>query len=190
MLAKTRSKLTHKALPVFCFTLSLWLAALVIDGVILPKIKSIVINRKKIEDYERLMHDEYGKKILIEQMQKDNHILARRIRRLNWKFAPAYDLSQALQMVYDLAWQNKKEVVTFNRTEFLSENIEKGLGEHQVLIELTTTFPVLVEFVSQLERMPQIISVERIALTLNKESKLQVKMLLTFIINMKGPQGE
>ena len=110
------------------------------------------------------------------------------LTRLYSRVAPAQNPSAAsadLSGILQLLIQRAKEAdIRFVKMEPIEETQRKG-QEYPVVLEMTTSYESLGRFVSSLEEMPRQLSVDRLAITAQKNG-LDVRILVTCFLRKAG----
>jgi Tfp pilus assembly protein PilO len=95
------------------------------------------------------------------------------------------DLSGLLQMLFDIAWQHE---IKIDKTTPQSEVAGNEVVRYPIVLEMNTSYHQLGNFISSLERIPHILRIDRLALTLEKTGNIKAHMRVTCFANRTGEQ--
>lgn len=167
-------------------SISLLISTILIKSVVLPIwVKNIGIN-KQIKEYSILVDDSKNNTILKKEILKKQKLLEEKHTNLSSGMADASDLSALLQLIFDKAWKNN---IRFDKTTPQEMVTTKTSINYPVLLELTTEYNKLGTFISSLEAMPQIMRVERVAVTAKGSNKVSAIMMVTCFLSKDSIGG-
>jgi Tfp pilus assembly protein PilO len=140
------------------------------------------IVRKEVSLYKTLIdgsseYEEFKNEIKDKQTQ-----LEKKHTELTQGLADPQDLSGLLQMIFDKAWDAD---IRFDKTVPQKETQGKDYMHYPVLLEMSTTYKSLGKFVSSLERMPQIVRVDRVAMSAKDNETISARMLITCFLRLQ-----
>lgn len=112
---------------------------------------------------------------LKQQLNLTGEQLSQRKEALSEDLVQADDISGLLQMLIQRA---KLADIAFVKMQPLAERRMDDYSEYPVELELITSYLSLGQLVASLESVPQMIRLERMALTVTKGNKLEVRLLV------------
>lgn len=139
----------------------------------------VAARRAEAERYRMLIENSGNYRELRTRIEEKQHALEARLDTLTAGLRDAQDLSGLLQMIFDKAFEAGLRI---DRTEPQGEEEGKDFIKYPVIIEASTTYHRLGAFVSSLERMPQVIRVERLSLASSKNN-VDARLLVTCFVS-------
>lgn len=165
---------------------ALLFSAFIIKSVALPILVKNVGTSKQIKEYSVLVDDSKNNTILKKEILKKQKLLEEKHTNLSSGMADASDLSALLQLIFDKAWKNN---IRFDKTTPQQMITTKTSINYPVLLELTTEFNKLGTFISSLEAMPQIMRVERVAVSAKGRGKVLAILMVTCFLSKDSIGG-
>ena len=169
-------------MPFFFAVVCLFLSTLLFRYALVPVWQSGETVRKEVDLYKTLIdgsseYDEFKKEI------KEKHReLEKKHTALTQGLADPHDLSGLLQMIFDKAYQVD---IRFDKTIPQQETRGTDYIHYPVLLEMTTNYTSLGKFISSLERMPQIVRVDRVAITAKNNEEISARILITCFLQLQ-----
>lgn len=136
----------------------------------------------EVARYEQLLGEARDYEVLKERMREHHNRLQARVAELTEGMGDPEDLSSLLQMIYDKAWSAGVRITS---TKPQSEQRRDDYLHYPVILQFETDFASLGAFVSSVERSPQIMRLERLALDVNRGGTLEVAMKITCFLKEK-----
>jgi Tfp pilus assembly protein PilO len=175
MHGKTVRIISAVIVPALVFSCASLTAAALLRYFIAPGLVSLSSQRAQTAWYKRLVSekDQYHSLtgILIEK--KDD--LLKKIEQSQCQPVFAPDLPSLLQLLIAKA---KQADIRFVKMEPQAEATRSRDGSYPVILEMTTAFASLGRFVSSLEQLPQVLRIDRLAVT-EEKAGLDVRILVT-----------
>ncbi|MBN1982590.1 MAG: type 4a pilus biogenesis protein PilO [Chitinivibrionales bacterium] len=176
MLAHIKRTITIEIFALTALSVSLCIATAGCRYFLLPALHSMQKTRLEVIRYKELIsgtsqHDALKKEIWTRQKQLEQKHTA-----LTQGLADPRNLSGMLQLIFDKAWEAK---IKMDKTIPQDEVKKKDIVLHPVILEMTTNFGNLGTFVSLLEKIPQAIRIDRVALTAQEGGLMKARILVT-----------
>lgn len=186
--------MTNKILDIFkkeyivfaLFSLSLLISVFITRNVTLPLLIGNINTSAKIKEYSLLVDDSKNNTILKTEILKKQELLEKKHTLLSSGMADASDLSALLQLIFDKAWKND---IRFDKTTPQLMITTKTSIHYPVVLELTTSYKKLGGFISSLEALPQIMRVERVAITAKGREKVSAILMVTCFLSKESYGG-
>ncbi len=186
--------MTNKVLDIFrkeyiafsLFSLSLLISVFIIKSLVLPLLTNNINTSVKIKEYSVLVDDSKNNTILKAEIIKKQEMLEKKHTLLSSGMADASDLSALLQLIFDKAWKND---IRFDKTTPQPMITTKTSIHYPVILELTTSYKKLGSFISSLEALPQIMRVERVAITAKGREKVSAILMVTCFLSKDSYGG-
>jgi type IV pilus assembly protein PilO len=136
--------------------------------------------RTEARRYHTLIENSDNYRELRSRIEAKREALNQRLDTLTAGLRDAHDLSGLLQMIFDKAYEAGMRI---DRTEPQREESGKDFVKYPVILETTTTYHRLGAFVSSLEKMPQVVRVERLSLVSSRGGDVHAKLLVTCFVS-------
>ncbi len=182
MYAFIKRAIEKELLSITALAMAMFVFTAILRYSIVPGWQRNVSIRREVAKYESLIRrdTEYNElKNAIRQRQK---LLEQKHTELTQGLADPHDLSGLLQMIFDKAWDAD---IRFDRTIPQPESRGKDYIHYPVLLEMTTSFGSLGKFITSLERIPQIVRVDRVALSALKDGQVHARVLITCFLSLQ-----
>jgi Tfp pilus assembly protein PilO len=173
----------REILPVAALVFSIFIFTVIARVVILPVWLTGSADRTKVFRYRTLISGQTDYEELKKEIREKQALLEKKHTNLTEGLADPRDLSGLLQMIVDKAWNAD---IRFDKIIPQHEVRGEDYIHYPVLLEMQTNFNSLGKFISSLERMPQIVSVDRVAMTAKNGTSIQGLILITCYLNKKG----
>ena len=169
-------------IPSIVLVLSLFLCTMLLRYAIIPNIEHSVVLGDELTRYKTLTQgdDKYNK--LKDEIRDKQKALEKKHTELTKGLADPHDLSGLLQMIFDKALEAE---IRFDKTVPEQEVKGKDYIHYPVLLEMTTTYNRLGKFISSLENIPQIVRVNRVAITAKDDENIHCRVLITCFLSLK-----
>lgn len=176
-------KLTFEA-PLVLFTCgTLLIAVLLTRFLLLPTVQEITRNQVELRHYTTLISSESGYATLKNELRKKLELLESRLSSNNGEKNTPADLSSFLETLIAVA---KKADIRFVRMQPQTESHDRDFTLSPVLLELTTTYHALGQFIAELEKLPHLFTVTRLAISASRGGNCEVKLLATCLVPGDG----
>ncbi|MBN1577904.1 MAG: type 4a pilus biogenesis protein PilO [Chitinispirillaceae bacterium] len=152
---------------------------------ILPQITRFIVNKKEQARYKTLISSENGYRQIKQEITDKIELLRNRLAPLPKQKTASRDLGGYLEMLIAVA---RKNDIRFVRIQPQDEEQAADRILCPVMLVLTTTYHELGRFITALEKLPNLFSVDRLAMEATAEGKCDVKLLVTCLIPMKNKQ--
>ncbi len=182
MYTSVKRTIEKELIPFSVITVSFFLLTALIRYAIVPFWSGASAVRNEVFRYKRLIKakDEYVElKNIIREKHKD---LEKKHTELTHGLGDPNDLSGLLQMIFDKAWESG---IRFDKTLPKKEFRGPDYVHYPIMLEMTTTYNSLGKFIASLERMPQIVRVNRVAITSKNNELISVHILITCFLALK-----
>lgn len=182
MYASIKRTVTKERLPFFILVVCFFLFSFIVQIAVVPIWQSGETVRREVSLYKTLIDgsSEYDKfKNEIKEKQKE---LEKKHTKLTQGLADPHDLSGLLQMIFDKAYEVD---IRFDKTIPQQETKGKDYIHYPVLLEMVTKYTALGKFISSLERMPQIVRIDRVAISAKDKETVSARMLITCFLQLQ-----
>lgn len=176
------NKIKEEAIPIFALGISFFLTAGCIHYLIIPQYILVKSDMKKVFDYEKLISSETGYTDLKSKINMDILHIRGKIKQFTGVPLEANDISSFLEILIDKA---KAAEISFVRMQPQTETVGQDFTLLPVLLEFSTTYHALGQFLSSLERLPHMFRVNRLAIEAKDGGKLDIKLLITCSIPLR-----
>ncbi|MBD3314610.1 MAG: type 4a pilus biogenesis protein PilO [Chitinivibrionales bacterium] len=143
----------------------------------------VMAKRAEAQRYQRLIANSGNYRELRTRIEEKRDALELRLDTLTSGLRDARDLSGLLQMIFDKAFEAGLRI---DRTEPQEEETGRDFVKYPVVLETSTTYHRLGAFISSLEKMPQVIRVERLSLDSSRGGGVEAKLLVTCFVSKEG----
>ncbi len=141
-----------------------------------PQWQSAFLQHQKAIRYKESISKENTYSGVKKELDAQRMQLQKRLNMLTSGFTDPKDLSALLQTIFDKAW---KYGLKFERTEPQAEKKQGLYTYYPIIFDLSSDYQSLAGFVSELERLPHMFHVDRIAMAATKNGYIQTKLLIT-----------
>lgn len=179
MYAKIIEFLKRESFTIFIVCTAIFLIIAGTIHFVLPSYNSMLQNRHKLSSYHDLTSSKDGYSRIKQEIEKKNVILRERVNTLSTSATDSRDLSFYLEMLISKATMSD---IQFVKMQPQTETKTSDFTLSPVVIDLTTTYHALGQFISSIERLPHIFKVERLAMESKNSGKLETKILVTCYI--------
>ena len=175
--------IVREVLPVTTLVFSILIFTIIARFIILPVWLTGSADRSNVFRYKALISGQTDYEELKKEIRQKQTLLEKKHTNLTEGLADPRDLSGLLQMIVDKAWNAD---IRFNKIIPQQEVRGKDYIHYPVELEMQTNFNSLGKFISSLERMPQIVSVDKVAITAINGTSIQGLILITCYLSKKG----
>ena len=182
MYAFIKRVIDKELIPSLVLVLSLFLCTVLVRYAVIPNVKRSVIVGGELSRYKALIQGDEKYNKLKNEIRDKQKALEKKHIELTQGLADPHDLSGLLQMIFDKAWGAE---IRFDKTVPQQEVKGKDYIHYPVLLEMTTTFNSLGKFISSLENIPQIVRVNRVAISARDDENIHVRVLITCFLSLK-----
>lgn len=182
MYTSVKRTIEKELIPFTTLVLSFFIFTVLLRYVVVPcRLRGAEV-RREVFKYKKLIRGSSEYDELKNEIREKQKCLEKKHTELTQGLADPHDLSGLLQMIFDKAWEAD---IRFDKTIPQQEVRGKDYIHYPVLLEMTTTYYSLGEFISSLERMPQIVNVERIAITAKSSETVHARVLITCFLGIQ-----
>jgi Tfp pilus assembly protein PilO len=182
MPAPTFKRLTAEAPLLLTIGVASLLMATIIRFVIIPGYLNIYTLQKENKHYQELISSESGYTAIKQEITGKIDTLTKRITPVEDRKETTTDLSGFLETLIAVG---RKADIRFVRMQPQEESVTKDFRLNPVMLALTTTYHELGQFITELEKLPHLFRVERLALSASKTGKCDVNLLITCLIPLE-----
>ncbi|MBN1309425.1 MAG: type 4a pilus biogenesis protein PilO [Chitinispirillaceae bacterium] len=172
-------KLTREAPLALVAGIALLFIAALLRFALLPQIDRLILNRRELTRYRTLISSENNYREIKQEITNKIKLLRNRLAPLPKQKKDSGDLSGYLETLIDVA---RKHNIRFGRIQPQDEMHTADFDFYPVLLVLTTSYHELCRFITALEKLPTLFSVDRLAMDAASEGKCDIKLLVTCII--------
>lgn len=182
MYAAIKRTIVKERIALFVLVVCFFLFTLIVRYAVVPTWQSGETVRKEVSLYKNLIdgsseYDEFKNEI--KEKQKE---LEKKHTELTQGLADPHDLSGLLQMIFDKAYEVD---IRFDKTIPQQETKGTDYIHYPVLLEMTTNYTSLGKFISSLERMPQIVRIDRVAISAKSKETVSARVLITCFLQLQ-----
>lgn len=176
MLIRIKRTLTAELLALTCLCVSLCLSLAGMRYLLLPRLTTIVALRQEVARYSTLITGSTQYDELKNEIRQKQKLLEQKHTLITQGLADPRDLSSLLQLIFDKAWESR---IKLDKTTPQEEVRTKESLQYPLVLELTNSYTNFGTFISALEKIPQIVRIERVAVTALDAGQIQAKLLVT-----------
>jgi Tfp pilus assembly protein PilO len=173
-------KLKNEAIPLLTLCTAVFIAVLALKLLTIPLYTNLEATNREVNQYRNLISSENGYlkiqsniQMMIKQLEKELSLFS------GSSTSNPNDLSAFLELLIDKA---RASEIRFIKMQPMPESESIDYSQSPVLLELSTSYHALGQFLSSLEKLPHMFRIDRISLEVNKTNALDVKILVTCLI--------
>ncbi len=156
------------------------ITAVLLRYAIIPELNSLSDNIHQYTTVNELISSEAGFSKIVDQIKKKNNAVQKKLLSLIGNTSEnAHDLSGFLETLINKA--NSSDI-RFIKIEPLAETQNQDFKISPIVLNFTSTYNALGQFVSSVENIPQMYKVDRLFLEAKSDGKVGVKMMVTCFI--------
>ena len=172
-------KLVNEAPILLIVGIACLLVTVVFRFVFIPGYQQIHTLKKEYRHYQDQISSESGYKEIKLKITGKIDTLTARIAPETEQKDTATDLSGYLEKLIAVG---RKADIRFVRMQPQEESVTRDYRLNPVMLALTTTYHELGQFITELEKLPNLFRVDRLALSASETGKCDVKLLVTCLI--------
>jgi len=177
-------KLKRETIPLVMLSIAVFLTALVLRYLIIPTYLELKRGRLELNNYLTMISSENGYQTIKNEIMEKTRLLQNRVDTIAGTFSnESRDLSSFLELLISKA---RASDIRFVKMQPQPETRNDDFRFFPVLLEVTTTYHALGQFLSSLEKLPYMFRVDRLALEALSESSIDGKILITCLIPITG----
>ena len=146
---------------------------------IVPMFGTMMKRHAELDHYQTIISSENGYKLLKKEITDKIDTLNARLIPLPEQKNIGADPGSYLETLIAVA---RKSEVRFARMQPQEERRSDDLIYYPILLNLTSTFHELGQFITSLEKMPSLFSVDRLGIEATENGKCDVRLLVTCLI--------
>ncbi|MBD3320882.1 MAG: type 4a pilus biogenesis protein PilO [Chitinivibrionales bacterium] len=183
MVTKVKDNISNELPALLAVSIALFLFLYGLGYLVFPLWGSISRKRAEIKQYKRLLSSSNGYAAIKASINEKHIQLEKKLKNISTGFADPRDFSALLQMLITRA---DAAGIRFVRMEPEEEQREKDYILYPVVLEMSTTYNSLGQFVSSLEGMPQLVSVERLGIAAGEGQKITATIRVTCFLRPRA----
>ncbi len=168
--------------PFSALILAVFVSSVLVRYAIVPDWLQNATIRKEVRKYQTLIRRTTEYDELKNAIREKQQMLEKKHTELTQGLADPHDLSGLLQMIFDKAWEVD---IRFDKTIPQTEVRGADYIYYPVLLEMRTSYNSLGKFLASLERMPQIVRVDRVAITATTEKNIYARLRITCFLSLQ-----
>ena len=180
-------KLIQEAPLFFIVTTALLVVLSLFRYSILPLYQNAVIQNKELRRYRALISSESGYALIKKEIGEKIELLKGKLQPLPEHKNITSDPSTFLETLITVA---RETDIRFVRLQPQTESQTEDYKLYPVLLDFTTSFHTLGQFISSIEKLPHMYRVNRLGITTAKGGKCVVKLLITCLIPLDNNNSE
>ncbi len=186
MYSTIKRTIEKEYIPLAMFIASLCICSVLMLYVFLPLWQESAINKRELVMYQSLIEGTSEYEQLKNEIRDKQKLLEEKHTELTQGMADPHDLSGLLQMIFDKAWAAD---IRFDKTLPQKESRGRDYIYYPVNLEMTTTYNNFGSFIASLERLPQIVRVDRTEIKSLPGETITAKMLITCFLSLHNREG-
>lgn len=181
-------KLINEAPVLFIASSALFLVLTLFRYVIIPQYYQFTMLQKEHTRYRERISSESDYALIKEEITDKIAILENKLHSSGTTSSMPHDAGSFLEELISVA---RKADIRFVKMQPQEESRSEEYTYYPVLLDLTTTYHALGQFLSSLEMLPHLYRVDRLAINTVPTGKCSVKLLITSLIpqNSIDPVG-
>ena len=173
--------------PLLCaFTAIGALCILLVHSVVVPLYGTVLQREDEFNHYQSIISSENGYQLLKNEISVKIDTLENRLAPVPEQKKVTADPGSYLELLIDIG---RASDVRFARIQPQEERQVDDITRYPVVLTLTTTYHELGQFVALLEKMPNLFSVDRIAIQVTNDRRCSVRLLVTCLIPKETGNG-
>ena len=172
-------KLTNEIPMLFIGSSALFLVLTLFRYVIIPQYYQFTLLQKEHTRYRERISSESDYALIKEGITNKIGILENKLRTSGATTSMPHDAGSFLEELISVA---RKADIRFVKMQPQEESRTEEYTFYPVLLDLTTTYHALGQFLSSLEKLPHLYRVNRVAINTARNGKCSVKLLITSLI--------
>jgi Tfp pilus assembly protein PilO len=182
MHAKNPQGVGATAVAALVFSLAMLCALATTRFIAKPQWESFFRNTSRLTEIKKNLHNKNGLDSIAQFLALQQDSLASKFATLK-QFEETKDLPGALRMIIEKA---NAAGIQFVKMQPRSEGGAGKAGAYPVILEMNASYNSLGHFISLLEAAPQMLRIERLAVTVGNKATLDIKLQLTCFLNKNG----
>lgn len=176
-------KLKREAIPLVVFSAAVFTTALSLRYLIIPSYLDLQSKRQELKNYLTMISSENGYQTIKNEIMVKTRLLQNRVDTIAGTTTESRDLSSFLELLINKA---RASDIRFVKMQPQPETKNEDFQFFPVLLEVTTTYHALGQFLSSLEKLPHMFRVDRLAMEAISDTSIEVKILVTCFIPLQG----
>lgn len=175
-------KLKQEALPLFAISSAVFLVSIALKYVLVPQCTQLLTRQNELSKYQMLISSESGYSQIKQEIEEKIDLLKGKVNSFSSVSTDSRDLSSFLETLISKARASDIRFVK------MQPQAETKTAEHilfPVILDMTTTYHALGQFVSSLEKLPHLFRIDRLAMECKNEGNMEVKILVTCFIPLQ-----
>jgi Tfp pilus assembly protein PilO len=158
------------------FSIAVCISLTVIQYGIRPQWENMSVAYSRLIEVKGTLAEKNIPEVLEKRLTTLHDSLDRNFKELSQEFGETKDLPAILRMLIEKA--NASDI-QFIKMQPTSESASGKTGAYPIVLEMTTTYHSLGRFVSTLEAVPNLVHIDRIAITASTNATLGVRIQVT-----------
>ena len=179
-----KTRLTGEAPLIFALCATFAAVTAFFHLLIAPLYGTLLEKHAELKHYEAIISSENGYQFLKKEITGKIDTLHTRLSPLSDEKEITADPGSYLETLIAIA---RKSDIRFARMQPQEEKPAADLVRYPVMLTLTTTYHELGQFIAALEKMPDLFSVDRLAIETTKNGRCNVRLLVACLIPKERP---
>lgn len=175
-------KLKREAVPLAFFSVALFLSAACVRYLVVPTYLNFLSNRAELKNYQQMISSENGYQTIKNEILEKTLLLQSRVDTISGPSVESRDLSSFLELLINKA---RASDIKFVKMQPQKESRNEDFQFFPVVLDVTTTYHALGQFLSSLEKLPHMFRIDRLALESISDSSIEAKILVTCFIPLQ-----
>lgn len=174
--------LKRESFPIFIICVAAFLIATTLRYMVIPSYLEFKDNRRELRNYQTMISSENGYQTIKNEILEKTRLLQNRVDTIAGPANESRDLSAFLELLINKASASD---IRFVKMQPQTESRNEDFQFFPVVLDVTTTYHSLGQYLSALEKLPHMFRVERLSLEAISQSSIEAKILVTCFIPLQ-----
>ncbi len=176
-------RVSRESLTILVLSASLFLAAFCTKELVSDQLARYKEKSRELSSYRELISSENGYSQIRSEIEKKNTLLQEKLNSRIGNQADSAGLSSFLETLIAKA---RASDIRFVKMQPQAESRNEDFVLFPVILDMTTTYHALGQFISSLEKIPFMFKIERLAMESKPEGGIEAKILVTCFIPLQN----
>lgn len=173
-------KIFNESALFFTAGIALLITTVIVCYCLIPQINLLKRNTRQYSAINNLISSESGFTKIADQIKKKNEAIQKKLYKISGVQAEnSHDLSGYLETLINHANVSN---IKFVKIDPLPESKDQDFTLSPIVLDFTSTYNSLGQFVSSVEKIPQMYKINRLFVEAKSEGKIGVKLMITCYI--------
>lgn len=175
-------KLKRESIPLAVICVAVFLTATTLRYLLVPAYLSFQNYRMELKNYQSMISSENGYQEIKNQIMVKTRLLQSRVDTIAGAVNESRDLPAFLELLINKA---RASDIRFVNMQPQQETRNEDFQFFPVILDVTTTYHSLGQYLSSLEKLPHMFRVDRLSIESISDSSIEVKILVTCFIPLQ-----